>query len=124
MSRLPAAGALLLVLGACGVALAVPPGLEAVFDGNGEGEVTFTGAMHTGPGMQCPDCHLELFDVSRSSQITRADHRRPQACFVCHDGKRAFASRGNCDRCHVEPAAPLEAVDPTDAASTPPAATP
>jgi hypothetical protein len=43
---------------------------------------------------------------------------------VCHDGKRAFASRGNCDRCHVEPAAPLEAVDPTDAASTPPAATP
>ena len=49
---------------------------------------------------------MELFDVSRSAQITRADHRRKQFCFVCHDGKKAFASRSNCDRCHVEPEEP------------------
>ena len=30
---------------------------------------------------------MALFDVSRSSQITRADHRRRQFCFVCHDGE-------------------------------------
>jgi c(7)-type cytochrome triheme protein len=99
-----------LALGAGGVALAVPPGLQVVFDGNGEGEITFKGASHTGPGMHCSNCHFELFDVSRSSQITRADHRRPVACFACHDGKAAFASRGNCDRCHVEPA---QSVEPT-----------
>ena len=109
---------LALGVGACGAALAVPPGLKVVFDGNGEGEVTFTGAKHTGPGMHCSNCHFELFDVSRSSQITRADHKRKQACFVCHDGKRAFASRSNCDRCHVEPVAPDQALAPTAAAAT------
>jgi c(7)-type cytochrome triheme protein len=97
---------LVLALGAAGAALAVPPGLQIVFDGNGEGEITFRGADHTGPGMHCSNCHFELFDVSRSSQITRADHRRRVACFFCHDGNTAFASRGNCERCHVEPAAP------------------
>ena len=45
---------------------------------------------------------MELFDVSRSAQITRADHKRKQFCFVCHDGERAFAARGKCDRCHAE----------------------
>jgi len=48
---------------------------------------------------------MELFYVSRSSQITRADHRRSHACFACHDGKQAFAARSNCDRCHAEPEA-------------------
>lgn len=110
MTRLRASiGLLVLAVGTCSVALAVPPGLKVVFDGNGEGEVTFTGAKHTGKGMHCSNCHLELFDLSRSTQITRADHRHKHACFVCHDGERAFAARSNCDRCHVEP------VDPADA---------
>ena len=103
-SRLVKAGLLLVMLAVAGrAAFAVPPGLSIEFDGNGEGKVTFRGARHTGPGMHCSNCHLALFDVSRSSQITRADHRSKQACFACHDGKTAFASRSNCDRCHVEP---------------------
>lgn len=93
----------LLCLLAGQVALAVPPAITIEFDGSGEGKVTFRGKQHTGPGMHCSDCHFELFDVSRSSRITRADHRARQACFVCHDRKRACASRCNCDRCHVEP---------------------
>ena len=97
---------LVLVAASCRTALAVPPGLTIEFDGNGEGKVTFRGAQHTGPNMHCSNCHFELFDVSRSSQITRADHRRAQACFACHDGKTAFASRSNCERCHVEPVDP------------------
>jgi c(7)-type cytochrome triheme protein len=122
MSRLRSAMVTLaLAFGACGVALAVPPGLQVVFDGNGEGEVTFTGARHTGPGMHCSNCHFDLFDVSRSSQITRADHKRGHACFACHDGKRAFASRSNCDRCHVEP---VEPVDPASTEVAEPASTP
>ena len=103
----------------CRVVFAVPPGLTIEFDGNGEGKVTFSGARHTGRGMHCSNCHYELFDTSRSSQITRADHRRRQACFACHDGKTAFASRGSCERCHVEsledaeqPAQPLPAATP------------
>lgn len=121
MSRRGAVVLACLALAATGVALAVPPGLQVVFDGKGEGEVTFRGADHTGPTMHCSKCHFELFDVSRSSQITRADHRRHVACFACHDGKAAFASRGNCDRCHVEPAVPDAAADTApDAAPQPP----
>ena len=90
-----------------GSAWAVPPGFVLEFDGNGEGKVTFEGAKHTGKGMHCSNCHMEYFYVSRNSQITKADHRRKQACFVCHDGERAFAARKNCDRCHVEPEEPL-----------------
>ena len=88
---------------------AVPPGMTVEFDGQGEGKVTFNGATHTGPGMHCSNCHLEIFDVSRSSQITKPDHKTRQYCFVCHDGKTAFAARGKCVRCHEEPApaAPL-----------------
>jgi c(7)-type cytochrome triheme protein len=89
-----------------GPARAVPPGFTVEFDGNGEGKVTFAGAKHTGPGMHCSNCHMDVFYVSRSAPITRADHKRKQFCFVCHDGKQAFAARSNCDRCHVEPEVP------------------
>ena len=97
----------ILAIGLAGAAKAVPPGFELEFDGNGEGKVTFSGAAHsTRAKPHCADCHMGLFDVSRSAQITRADHKRRQFCFACHDGKQAFAARGKCDRCHVEPAEP------------------
>ena len=102
---------LVLVAASCRTALAVPPGLTIEFDGNGEGKVTFRGAQHTGPSMHCSNCHFELFDVSRSSQITRADHRRAQACFACHDNINATTGEGHpsfpanddstCASCHV-----------------------
>jgi c(7)-type cytochrome triheme protein len=92
---------------AAGTARAVPPGFTLRFDGNGEGEVLFAGATHSGKGMHCSNCHFELFDVSRSSQIKRADHRRSRFCFACHDGTHAFAPRSNCDRCHADTETPL-----------------
>jgi c(7)-type cytochrome triheme protein len=101
-----ALAAVMLAAATVGPARAVPPGFTVEFDGKGEGKVTFAGAKHTGTGMHCSNCHMELFYVSRSAQITRADHRRAQFCFACHDGETAFASRKNCDRCHVEPEEP------------------
>ncbi len=109
-----------LTLGLVGRAGAVPPGLTVEFDGKGEGKVTFAGAKHTGPGMHCSNCHLAIFDVSRSSQITRADHTTRQYCFVCHDGKTAFAARGQCERCHAEPEVPAAPAQTAEAG--PPAA--
>lgn len=92
---------------------AVPPGFTIEFDGNGEGRVIFQGSRHTGPGMHCSNCHMDIFYTSRNSQITRPDHRRHLFCFVCHDGDRAFAARQNCNRCHedeaaAQPAAPAQ----------------
>ena len=104
MRRVAAALAILaLSAGLADRAGAVPPGFAVEFDGNGEGKVTFEGAKHTGKGMHCSNCHMEIFYVSRSAPITRADHKRKNFCFACHDGKTAFAARSNCDQCHVEP---------------------
>ena len=104
MTRAAATWALVaLTLALASPARAVPPGMTVEFDGQGEGKVTFSGATHTGPGMHCSNCHLKIFDLSRSSQITKPDHKTRQYCFVCHDGKTAFAARGKCGRCHAEP---------------------
>jgi c(7)-type cytochrome triheme protein len=92
----------ILTAGLAGPAAAVPPGFTLEFDGNGEGKVLFSGAAHSTAKPHCADCHMELFDVSRSAQITRADHKRKQFCFVCHDGDEAFAAKQNCNRCHAE----------------------
>lgn len=118
MKRLGFASAIMiLTIGLAGPARAVPPGFTLEFDGKGEGKVTFSGAAHSSRAKpHCADCHMELFDVSRSAQITRADHRRKQFCFVCHDGGKAFAARGNCDRCHAEPDVPLVGPLPAPAA--------
>ena len=107
MKRLDRALALvMLTVALAGTAGAVPPGFTVEFDGNGEGKVTFSGAAHSPARPHCADCHMELFDVSRSAQITRGDHKRRQFCFACHDGEQAFAARQNCDRCHVESGEP------------------
>lgn len=83
-----------------GQAGAVPPGFELEFDGDEEGLVIFSGAIHSGEGMYCTDCHMSKFDVSRAAEISWADHRRDQYCFSCHNGEIAFAPRRNCTNCH------------------------
>lgn len=102
MRRLPVIAAIMLAAGVVGYARAVPPGFTLEFEGSGEPTVIFTGNVHSGTGMYCGDCHLQIFDVSRSAQITRADHNRNQYCFVCHNGETAFAARRNCTTCHLE----------------------
>lgn len=121
MKRLAAVLAVvMLTVGLVRTAGAVPPGFTLEFDGNGEGKVIFEGAKHTGKGMHCSNCHMDVFYVSRNVQITKADHKRKHACFTCHDGKTAFASRMNCERCHAE--VPLE--EPAADPATEPAAAP
>ena len=91
----------LLVAGTARLAVAVPPGLEVEFEGGRAGKVTFSGAVHSGEGMECADCHMEIFHVSRASAPTRDDHDEERFCFVCHDGETAFAPRRNCTTCHL-----------------------
>jgi c(7)-type cytochrome triheme protein len=112
--------AVLLTTGLISVAGAVPPGFTLEFDGKGEGKVLFSGTVHTRGGRNCADCHMDVFYVSRNSQITRADHKRKQACFVCHDGVQAFAARMNCERCHQEPEAEPAAEAAAESQAGPP----
>ena len=95
--------AVVLVVGAMRFAQAVPPGFVLEFEGSRQGKVIFEGDVHSGTGMYCADCHMSIFDVSRSSQISRRDHNEDVFCFTCHNGETAFAARRNCGNCHVEP---------------------
>jgi c(7)-type cytochrome triheme protein len=84
------------------LAQAVPPGLVLEFENEAAGDVTFTGDVHSGTGMHCVDCHLDIFDVSRAAEISRRDHNTEQYCFACHNGETAFAARRNCGQCHAD----------------------
>ncbi|MDZ4698822.1 MAG: cytochrome c3 family protein [Rhodothermales bacterium] len=56
----------------------------------------------------CNVCHTGLFEPKAGANaITMAQISAGEACGQCHDGKTAFAAGfGNCQRCHVEVAAP------------------
>jgi DmsE family decaheme c-type cytochrome len=85
-----------------GEAGAVPPGSTITFDGGPMGPVTLTTAVHADEGLECPDCHTGIFQLSRTAHITLSDHGNGRYCTRCHDGEDAFAPPGNCDRCHGE----------------------
>jgi c(7)-type cytochrome triheme protein len=102
MKALALVAVLALLGGLVEIAEAVPPGLTLEFAAEDAGQVTFSGTAHARAGMRCANCHLSIFDVSRSAMITRADHRTDQFCFGCHDGATAFAARGNCHECHQD----------------------
>lgn len=93
--------ALLVAVGGIRFAQAVPPGFELEFEAPRQGKVTFRGDVHSGTGMYCADCHMAIFDVARSAEITQRQHNQEVYCFTCHNGEMAFAARRNCDSCHV-----------------------
>jgi len=83
------------------LALAVPPGEELIFDA-GPKPVIFSGQIHADKGLKCDDCHTDIFTKKKGdAKITLVDHfTGKKFCFVCHNGTKAFAAKGNCDKCH------------------------
>lgn len=79
-------------------------GGDITFKVKGMGNVTFSHENHVvSYELRCTHCHDSLF-------LTRAKHRmvtmkqmqQGQACGACHNGKRAFSVKGNCDLCHTK----------------------
>lgn len=52
-------------------------------------------------GLQCTQCHDKLY-VTREKhrKVTMAQMQRGQSCGACHNGKKAFDVKGNCETCH------------------------
>jgi c(7)-type cytochrome triheme protein len=102
-SFLPGLMALLL---STGTALAVSPGTVLEFKGGPMGKVNFDGKVHKDAGAACKECHNdEMFPKMKQGtiKITMEEIYAGRLCGVCHNGKRAFAPAGNCNRCHVKP---------------------
>jgi len=50
---------------------------------------------------KCADCHTKLFAYrAGAKRYTMADMEKGKSCGACHSGKDAFASTGDCGKCH------------------------
>lgn len=79
---------------------------EITFNLKGVAPATFSHNFHT-QAYSCSDCHTKTFPYKTIvGKSTMADMNKGKSCGVCHNGKDAFASSGDCDKCHkgIKPA--------------------
>jgi len=61
---------------------------------------TFSHAFHL-QAYSCKDCHTKNFPYKAVvGKSTMEDMAKGKSCGLCHNGKDAFASTGDCDKCH------------------------
>ena len=87
-----------------GIALAVPPGKSLEFKNSPMGTVKFSGDVHQKAVASCKECHNDgMFPKMKQGtvKITREQIYAGKLCGVCHNGKKAFEAKGNCQRCHT-----------------------
>jgi c(7)-type cytochrome triheme protein len=89
-----------------GIALAVPSGKVIEFKGSSLGTVKFDGAIHKKAAASCKECHSDgMFPQMKQGtvKITMEQIYAGKLCGACHNGKKAFDAKGNCQRCHIPP---------------------
>ena len=70
------------------------------FNLKGVTSAAFSHAFHT-QAYSCKDCHTKLFPYKAVvGKATMDDMVKGKSCGACHNGKDAFASTGDCDKCH------------------------
>ena len=73
---------------------------EITFNLKGVVPATFSHEFHT-QAYSCKDCHTKTFPFKTVvGKATMNDMAKGKSCGVCHNGKEAFASAGDCDKCH------------------------
>jgi c(7)-type cytochrome triheme protein len=89
-----------------GLALAVPAGKTLEFKNSSLGTVKFDGEVHKKAAANCKECHNDgMFPKMKQGtvKITMEQIYAGKLCGVCHNGKKAFEAKGNCQRCHIPP---------------------
>lgn len=73
---------------------------EIVFNIKGVTPAKFSHTFHT-QAYGCKDCHTKTFPYKAVvGKATMDDMVKGKSCGSCHNGKEAFASSGDCDKCH------------------------
>jgi c(7)-type cytochrome triheme protein len=89
-----------------GLALAVQGGKVLEFKNSSMGTVKFDGALHNKAAASCKECHTDgMFPKMKQGtvKITMEEIYAGKLCGACHNGKKAFEAKANCQRCHVPP---------------------
>ena len=81
-------------------ALAIQPGKTVTWD-TPMGKVVFNGKNHFDAKVKCLECHSKIFKMKKGSTVMKmADINAGKFCGTCHNGKRAFEPKDNCEICH------------------------
>ncbi len=85
-----------------GIALGRIGGGDIAFTPNKVKEVNFSHDDHVGSiGLKCTECHDNLYITKEKyKKVTMAQMQKGQSCGACHNGKRAFDVKANCNNCH------------------------
>ena len=74
---------------------------EITFNLKGVTPATFSHKFHT-EAYSCKDCHTKTFPYKTVvGKATMNDMLKGKSCGACHNGKDAFASSGDCAKCHI-----------------------
>ena len=100
MRNLYAATVILLLLASSGFAKV--GGGDVVFPGKQAGKAVFSHDFHVGEaGLSCTECHDRLYVThKKDKRVTMAEMNKGKSCGACHNGKKAFSVKGECNRCH------------------------
>jgi c(7)-type cytochrome triheme protein len=88
-----------------GIVMAVPSGKVLEFTNSPMGVVKFSGEVHSKVATNCKECHNDgMFPKMKQGtvKITMEQIYSGQLCGTCHNGKKAFDAKANCNRCHVK----------------------
>lgn len=73
---------------------------EITFNLKGVTPATFSHSFHT-QAYSCKECHTKIFPYKTVvGKATMDDMAKGKSCGTCHNGKKAFASSGDCEKCH------------------------
>ena len=63
------------------------------------GIVVFSHNLH---GTNCNQCHPNIFKKkSNSNHVSMKLMERGRSCGACHNGRKVFSVKGDCDKCHA-----------------------
>lgn len=88
------------VAGNCGKCHAGMKPKDISFKLKGISNAQFSHDLHLGM-YKCQDCHTKVFPYKAGAKhFTMGEMEKGKSCGVCHNGKDAFASSGDCEKCH------------------------
>jgi c(7)-type cytochrome triheme protein len=66
------------------------------------GDVTFSHENHVaGVGLSCTACHPTPYTTgAKHVRVTMAEMQKGRSCGLCHNGKKAFSVKKDCQKCH------------------------
>lgn len=95
------AQAAVLVMLSGSVAIAGVGGGDITIKNKG-GDTVFSHENHVeGAGLKCQDCHAKLYiNTKQHKAVTMKAMEQGKSCGACHNGKKAFGVKENCESCH------------------------